>query len=132
MFVAIRSYDTYIPANMVMQRLEEEGIRAYLQDENTVTIDPILTNAVGGIKVMVHEEQAPRALELLAEWEKVYRQAISCPKCGSSNVLHVTQAKNPANWVIAIATWLFGNYAVAAKQVYHCYDCGHEFDELNG
>jgi DNA-directed RNA polymerase subunit RPC12/RpoP len=116
---------------MVMQRLEEEGIRAYLQDEHTVTIDPILTNAVGGIKLMVPEEQAPRALELLTEWEKVYRQAISCPKCGSSNVEHVTQTSNPANWITAIATWLFGNYAVAVKQVYHCFDCGHEFEELN-
>ena len=30
-----------------------DGIRCWLKDENTVTIDPILTNAIGGIKVMV-------------------------------------------------------------------------------
>ncbi len=32
---------------------EEEGINCWLKDENTVTIDPILTNAIGGIKLMV-------------------------------------------------------------------------------
>lgn len=130
MFIAIRSYDTYIPANMVLQRLEAEGIRAYLQDEYTVTIDPILTNAVGGIKLMVLQDQSQRALELLTGWEKDYRQAIACPNCGSSNVHHITQTSNPANWFSAITTWFFGNYAVAVKKVYHCFDCGHEFEEL--
>lgn len=130
MFVAIRSYDTYIPANLVMQRLEEEGIRAHLQDENTVTIDPILTNAVGGIKLMVPEQQAPRALELLTQWEREYQQAVVCPNCGSSNVHHVTQTSNPANWFSAIVTWLFGNFAVAVKKVYRCFECGKEFEEL--
>lgn len=113
-----------------MQRLEEEGIRAYLQDEHTVTIDPILTNAVGGIKLMVARDQAPRALELLAQWEQEYKQAVACPNCGSSNVELVTQTSNPANWFSAITTWLFGNYAVAVKKVYHCFDCGHEFEDL--
>ena len=32
MFVAVRSFDNYIPANMMLQRLEEEGIKAYLQE----------------------------------------------------------------------------------------------------
>lgn len=130
MFVPIRAYDTYIPANLVLQRLEEEGIRAYLQDEYTVTIDPILTNAVGGIKLMVHQDQAARALELLMQWEKEYQQAVTCPKCGSSNVHLVTQTSNPANWFSAIATWLFGNYAVAVKKVYRCFECGNEFEDL--
>lgn len=114
----------------MLQRLEAEGIRAYLQDEHTVTIDPILANAIGGIKLMVFEEQLPRAQELLQQFEQVYKQSIHCPRCGSSNVLFVPQAKNPANWFSAIATWLFGSYAVSVKQVYHCFDCDFEFEEL--
>lgn len=129
MFVAVRAYETYIPANLVLQRLEEEGIRGYLQDEYTVTIDPILTNAVGGIKLMVHQEQVPRALELLMKWEQEYQQAVTCPQCGSSNVHLVTQTSNPANWLSALTTWLFGSYAVVVKKVNHCFDCGHEFEE---
>lgn len=114
----------------MLQRLEAEGIYAYLQDEHTVTIDPILANAIGGIKLMVFEEQLPRAQELLQQFEQVYKQAIHCPHCGSLNVLYVPQAKNPANWLSAIASWLFGNYAVPVKQVYRCFDCDSEFEDL--
>ena len=130
MFVAIRSYDNYIPANLVLQRLEEEGIRAWLQDEHTVTIDPILSNAIGGIKLMVYHEQVSRAQALLQEMELEYKQAAKCPHCGSTNVHFVTQSTNPANWLSAIASWLVGNYAVSVKQVYHCFDCGYEFENL--
>jgi Putative prokaryotic signal transducing protein len=69
MFVSLRTYDNYIPANLILQRLEAEGIRAYLQDEHTVTINPIFTNAIGGIKLMVFEGQVGRAEELLAVFE---------------------------------------------------------------
>jgi hypothetical protein len=64
-FVAITSYDNYIPAHIALGRLKEEYINCYLQDEYTVTIDPFLSNAIGGIKLMVAESQAERALEIL-------------------------------------------------------------------
>jgi hypothetical protein len=54
----------------MLQRLEAEGIRAYLQDEHTVTINPIFSNAIGGIKLMVFEQQVARARELLQLFEK--------------------------------------------------------------
>lgn len=114
----------------MLQRLEAEGIRAYLQDEHTVTIDPILSNAIGGIKLMVFEEQLPRAQELLQQFELAYKQAVVCPHCHSNNILFVTQASNPANWISAIATWFISSYAVPVKQVYRCFDCGKEFEEI--
>jgi hypothetical protein len=64
-FVAIRSYDNYIPAHIAMGRLKEEFINCYLLNENSVTIDPFLSNSIGGIKLMVAETQAERALEIL-------------------------------------------------------------------
>ncbi|WEK36905.1 MAG: DUF2007 domain-containing protein [Candidatus Pseudobacter hemicellulosilyticus] len=130
MFQAVRTYDNYISANLMLQRLEEENIRAYLQDEHTVTSYPVLSNAIGGIKLMVFEEQVGRALELIAGFEQTYRQAVACPRCGSLNVHFVTQSTNPVNWLSAITSWLFGNYAVAFKQVYRCFDCGYEREDL--
>jgi len=64
-FVIAQVYTNYIDANIIMGRLEEEGINCWLQDEYTVTIDPLLSNAVGGIKLVVVETQAERALEIL-------------------------------------------------------------------
>lgn len=130
MFVVLRTYDSYIPANMMLQRLEEEHIRAYLQDEHTVTINPIFSNAVGGIKLMVHQEQLPRALELVTGFENAYRQAAACPQCGSHNVHFVTQQSNPTNWFTAIFSWLLGSYAMTVKNVYHCFDCTFEFEDI--
>ena len=52
-------------AHIAMGVLEEHEIRCWLKDENTVTIDPILTNAVGGIKLMVEKEKVQQAGEIL-------------------------------------------------------------------
>lgn len=73
-YVKICSFDNYIPAHLLLGRLEDEGINAWLKDEHTVTIDPLLTNAVGGIKLMVHVAQVDRAKALLAEWERASGQ----------------------------------------------------------
>lgn len=115
---------------MMLQRLEEEHIRAYLQDEHTVTIDPFLSNAVGGIKLMVHEGQTGRALELLNGFEQVYRQSVVCPKCGSTNVHFTSSPKNTGSWLSAIATWLWSSFGQPEKHQYACFDCDHAFEEL--
>ena len=54
MFVLLDSFANYIDAHIVLGRMQEENIQCWLKDENTVTLDPILTNAVGGIKLMDH------------------------------------------------------------------------------
>jgi hypothetical protein len=126
MFIEVRSYDNYLPANIMLQRLEEEGIKVYLQDEHTVTIDPILSNAIGGVKLMVFQDQLERAVELINGFEKQYRESITCVHCGSHNVHLVLQRTNAASWITAIITWIFGSYAIASKKVYTCLDCGTE------
>lgn len=69
-FILLCAYTNYIEAHIVMGRLEQENIRCFLQDEYTVTIDPILTNAIGGIKLMVARAQAERAIQILSEGDK--------------------------------------------------------------
>ena len=64
-FMAIQSFDDYISAHIALGRLKEEYINCYLQDEYSATIGPFLSNAIGGIKLMVVETQAERALEIL-------------------------------------------------------------------
>lgn len=64
-FVLLSSFDNYIPAHIALGRLKEEFINCYLQDEYSVTIDPFLSNAIGGIKLMVADTQLERAREIL-------------------------------------------------------------------
>lgn len=69
-FILLRRYDNYIPAHITLGRLQEEGINCWLKDEYSVTIDPFLSNAIGGIKLMVAAAQAERAASLLEGWDK--------------------------------------------------------------
>ncbi|HEY0068053.1 MAG TPA: DUF2007 domain-containing protein [Flavisolibacter sp.] len=64
-FIQVRSFDNYIEANIVMHMLQHYDINCHLKDEYTVTIDPFLSPALGGMKLMVHESQIERALELM-------------------------------------------------------------------
>jgi hypothetical protein len=127
-FIVLNSYNTYIDAHIAKGVLEEEGISSWLKDENTVTIDPILTNAVGGIKVMVTEEDAQRALEILTRLKRE-QAAIACPKCGSINTELVSTPRKAINWLTAITTFFLGDYAIGIDKVHHCFDCKHEFPE---
>jgi hypothetical protein len=70
-FVAISTYDNYISAHIALGRLQAEYINCYLQDEYTVTIDPFLSNAIGGIKLMVAEAQVERAISILKDDENL-------------------------------------------------------------
>ncbi len=116
---------------MWLGRLLEEGIDCYLKDQYTVTIDPILSNAIGGIKLCVNDGQLDRAKNLIKQFEEENRQAQKCPNCGSLNVQYISQPGKSSNWLLAIVSWVFGHYALTGKQVYHCFDCGFEFDEIN-
>lgn len=64
-YIILCSFDNYIPAHIALGRLKEEYINCYLQDEYSVTIDPFLSNAIGGIKLMVAEAQIERARDIL-------------------------------------------------------------------
>ena len=69
-YVHLRSFDNYVQANIQLGMLQAMGINCHLIDEYTITIDPLLSNAIGGMKLMVFETQAHRALKLLEEAEK--------------------------------------------------------------
>ena len=64
-FIPLRSFDNYVDAHIIMGRLNEEGINCWLKDENIATITAFLSNAMGGIKLMVAESQIERATEIL-------------------------------------------------------------------
>ena len=66
-FVCIRRFDTYVPAHIALGQLLHAGIQSHLQDEHTVTIDPLLNLAVGGIKLFVLNEEVELAEKILSE-----------------------------------------------------------------
>lgn len=61
-------------AHALRIKLQENDIRVFLADEFTVTMDWLLSNAIGGIKVQVAESDWKRACDVLAIEEKVEEQ----------------------------------------------------------
>jgi hypothetical protein len=68
-FIAVKEFDDYISAHLVMGRLREEDIVCHLEDEHTMTLAPFLSHIYGGIKLMVPQAQVERAMELLTNWD---------------------------------------------------------------
>ena len=69
-YIQLRSFDNYINANIQLGMLQDKGINCHLIDEYIITLDPLLSPAIGGMKLMVYETQAQRAKELLEAVEK--------------------------------------------------------------
>lgn len=128
-FVIVKTYDNYVAAHIDKGRLEEEDIRCWLKDENTVTIDPILTNAIGGIKLMVQASQKEKAAGILRVIDNEAKAAHPCPKCGSLNIELVSTPRKISNWLSVISFGLFASYAPKVDMVYHCFNCGHEYPQ---
>ncbi len=63
--VTVASRTTSAEAHIVRAKLEVEGVRAVVNDEMIVLIRWDLSNAIGGVKVQVAEEDAERALDVL-------------------------------------------------------------------
>jgi len=127
--VTIKSFDNYFTANIIFGKLQDAGIDCYLKDEYTVTIDPILSNAIGGIKLVVNISDADIATKLLAQYDEEYLKSVKCPNCGGNNILLISKP-GAGNFITAIFTWLFSSYAVAPEKIYQCQDCKYESEKL--
>lgn len=63
----IASFDLAPQAQLAKNALDAAGIPAVVADSEIVAMDWLISNAVGGVKVQVWEEDAERAAAVLAE-----------------------------------------------------------------
>lgn len=126
-FIILKSFTNYIDAHIMLGRMRGEGIDCWLNNENTTTIMPIWTTAIGGIQLMVQEGQLEKASYILKIIEEERKENIACPKCNSIDVEYINTMRKPANWFSAAASFLLGDYAVMPEQRYHCFNCGEEW-----
>lgn len=66
-FVTVATFSSYFDAYLIKGRLEHEGIRCFIKDENAVTINPMYDIAMGGIKLQVPENEVELAIEILKD-----------------------------------------------------------------
>ncbi|MEJ7821086.1 MAG: hypothetical protein WKF85_02125 [Chitinophagaceae bacterium] len=127
--VTLQTFDNYFNANIQLTRLRAAGIECYLKDEYTVTIDPLLSNAIGGIKLLVRKNEEHAIRKIVREMNASADNQLLCPQCGSHKFILVPK-RSTENLLTAITTWLFSAYAVSAENVYQCKACGYESETL--
>jgi hypothetical protein len=63
--VTVATYSDVAEAQLAKERLEIEGIRAFVIDAQTAGVMPFLTSSTGGVRVQVEPKDEERAREVL-------------------------------------------------------------------
>jgi DNA-directed RNA polymerase subunit RPC12/RpoP len=87
-FYQLASFEYAADVQIIKGKLESEGIPVFLRDENTLNSDPLISNAIGGVKLQVYSKDKERALAIYNE-VRAYAldendQLIVCPNCKAS------------------------------------------------
>lgn len=110
-------------------KLGSQGIKTELNGDLIVSANPLLSNAIGGVQILVSITDADRATTIVNEFhqeeaEKENERLHSCPKCGSKNGGYV---KRNILTAIAIVTFIRELSLLLPWSKYKCPDCGHKW-----
>ncbi len=122
--VTVRNYNNYFSANIILARLQQEGIPCYLKDEHSATIYPVFSNAIGGIKLEVAPANVAAALELLKQYDEEYLAAAVCPECHHA-AFYTTEKVVPGNIITNLLSKLFPGYEQEKEIEFRCRNCGY-------
>jgi len=135
-------YETFynpIEANIIKSKLLDSGVQCFLSDENTLTVNPLYNQALGGVRLHVFEHDVPLVRRILDEGGEPVAEdlenaedaerisGITCPNCGSDNVGYVQATKERFGILTTLVSLLLMVYPFSAKKVHHCFNCQYEF-----
>jgi DNA-directed RNA polymerase subunit RPC12/RpoP len=90
-FKILAVFEFSTEAHVTKSKLDSEGFTTMLMDEKTIDADPLVSNAIGGVKLLVHTKDFEKAVEIynnIRSYQKDKNgQDISCPKCHSNRIL---------------------------------------------
>lgn len=117
-FYTIASFEYPADVQIVKGKLESEGIPVFLRDENTLNSDPLISNAIGGVKLQVYSEDKEKALAIYNEI-RAYAlddegNAIVCPNCRATKSEVFYERKGILNKL----------FPFFEKRKYKCLNCG--------
>lgn len=130
-FTQIATYQFSSEAYLIKGRLESEGIKVFLQNENTINTDPILSNAVGGVKLFVNTDNVIQAKQILASIPEFSfddkGNLLTCPNCGAQKIEMVTTIKDLKSFFAFLYGLLTLSMPFYTKHKYKCENCKFEF-----
>lgn len=133
--ITLKSFDNTIDAHILMARLKNEGIECTLQDENTVSVNPLYSQLVGGIKLKIKREDSEKALLILNQIETTpltdeQNEVIMCQRCDSTELYaDFKSIKGAGGFFSAIFSVVMRIFPFYVKNVYRCKKCECEFEK---
>ncbi len=67
--ITLRTFQYPLEITLLKSMLEDSGIPVFVKDEFTILMNPLYSNAIGGIKLQVLEEDIEKATEVLKDYE---------------------------------------------------------------
>lgn len=130
MLITVGRYSTSLEAHIAKSKLASEGIPAFLADENTINMQWLYSDAIGGVKLQVPEVYLEQAFEALCinHSEDLLKEqgqsAYVCSKCGHHDVSPITRGKRMAFIVFLFFHFPFWPF----KRQILCNNCGAKSD----
>lgn len=130
--VTLRQFRDLPEALLAKSLLDSAGIECFLGDENMVRMDWFWSNALGGIKLRIRQEDVDAAAHLLdrsapegfdVEGLGHYKQP-RCPHCQSFDI-----SFEELNRTVAYTTAFLGVPIPLKRHRWQCHSCGHKWQE---
>lgn len=90
-FTILALFEYSTEAQVIKAKLDSEGINTMLMDEKTIDSDPLISQAIGGVKLLVHNSDLERAIVIYNDIRNYHKDEngndIHCPKCNSTKIL---------------------------------------------
>ncbi len=134
-WVTIATFRDLPEAYLAIGKLESAAIEAYLDDEEIISMDWFWSNAMGGVKLRVHEDDADAAFDLLAmpipaalqqEGGEAYRQPV-CLRCGS---LDISVYDPVIGYRAFVLSFLAIPLPIPRMPRWKCESCGAQWKEI--
>jgi len=113
-------------AHLFRTRLEAAGIPAYVQDEHLIQMDWLYSNAIGGVRVQIADDDLQAAREFLVNdspQDSPDAVEVTCPSCGSQET-----APDELPRRISFLSLLFFSFPLLfARRRWRCVSCRHLF-----
>lgn len=126
-FVTIAKFQYSAEAQIIKGRLESDGIKVFLKDNITIDTDPLVSNAIGGIKLKVlakDEENAKAILKSIGSYSvNDDGEPIDCPNCGKNHIelySTITDLKSLLSFLLGFIT---GTLPFNTRYQYKCENC---------
>jgi len=136
-WVAVATFSQPVEAHLALTKLESEGVLCIVSDEYVVSVNWLLSGAVGGVKVMVPASEAEFARDLLRPQPHLVQVAdethardsddedLVCPQCRSVDAYFHRFHRR-----VAGLAWLaFGFIVPWLSQRWVCKQCDYQWKE---